>query len=227
MRRADRLFQIIQKLRYDRPITASAIAAELEVSERTIYRDIQDLSLSGIPIISETGVGYRLMQGFQLPPLMFTEEELAALLLGARMVSARADSVMSRAAKQAIEKIDNVLPEHLKPELQRREILVPDYPGLNPEAPYLLDLRTAVKRSLKIQFSYTREDGQTSSREVLPLGIFCWHKVWTLVGWCELRNAFRQFRVDRIDSLNVSDIVFTSQPGCTLQDYLDSISCDE
>ena len=127
MRRADRLFQIIQQLHHERATTARDLAETLVVSERTIYRDVQDLSLSGVPITGEAGVGYRLMPGFHMPPLMFNEEELAALLLGARMVQVWTDKSLARAAQQAIGKIVSALPERLKPELAREEMLVPDF----------------------------------------------------------------------------------------------------
>lgn len=227
MRRADRLFQIIQLLSYERVVTAHYLAEELEVSERTIYRDMQDLSLSGVPIESEAGVGYRLMKGFHLPPLMFNEEELAALLLGAQIVQVRGDSTMGRAAKQAIRKIESALPNHLKSELQRKDIIVPDAPGFTPPVPYLSQLRIAVKQQKKICFDYTREDGQGSSRTVHPLGIFFWNQVWTMVAWCELRDSFRHFRLDRIENLIVTEQSFTLTAGQTLQDYLVTVGCEE
>jgi len=127
MRRADRLFQIIQHLRHDRIITARDLAQELEVSERTIYRDVQDLSFSGVPIEGEAGVGYRLMKGFDLPPLMFNEDELAALLLGIRMVQAHSDNNMARAANSAMQKIEHVIPDRLKPALKSTDIIVPNF----------------------------------------------------------------------------------------------------
>ena len=172
MRRADRLFQIIQHLHHERVITAHDLAQTLEVSERTIYRDIQDLSLSGVPISAEAGVGYRLMKGYQLPPLMFTEEELAALLLGARMVQSLTDKELARAASQAMAKIDNVIPNHLRPELERQEILVPDF-SANPEvAQHMALLRKAIKAQQKVQYDYIRQDGERSNRTVHPLGLF-------------------------------------------------------
>jgi len=223
VRRADRLFQIIQLLSYEKVTTARVMAEELEVSERTIYRDIQDLSLSGMPIEGEAGVGYRLMKGFHLPPLMFNEEELAALLLGARMVQARTDHTMARAAQQAIRKIESTLPERLKPELARQEIMVPDFMLGDDFAQHLSQFRSAIKQQQKVRIDYTREDGECSCRTIYPLGIFYWGKVWTLVAWCELRDAFRHFRLDRITALDVSELTFKSMPGQTLQDFLESV----
>lgn len=226
MRRADRLFQIIQSLHHERAVTARHIADELRVSERTIYRDIQDLSLSGVPITGEAGIGYRLMKGFHLPPLMFTEEELAALLIGVRMVRAWTDKGLARAAHQAMSKIEHVLPDHLKPELERQDVLVPEFVTNPIVAPYLTLLRVAIKDLCKAQFDYVREDGLHSNRTVHPLGLFCWGKVWTLVAWCELRDAFRHFRLDRMTNIHITDKHFTPRPGRTLQDFLSNL-CDE
>ena len=226
MRRADRLFQIIQQLHHERATTARDLAETLVVSERTIYRDVQDLSLSGVPITGEAGVGYRLMPGFHMPPLMFNEEELAALLLGARMVQVWTDKSLARAAQQAIGKIESALPERLKPELAREEMLVPDF-SISPEvAAHLALLRGAIKQQQKVSYDYIRQDGQHSSRIAHPLGLFYWGKVWTLVAWCELRDACRHFRVDRIQRMELLSERFQSLHGRSLQDFL-STACDE
>ena len=224
MRRADRLFQIVQNLHHERVITAHALAEELEVSERTIYRDIQDLSLSGVPITGETGLGYRLLRGYHLPPLMFNEEELEALILGARMVRAWTDKGLARAAHSALQKIENVVPEKLKPEFDKQKIIVPDFPMEGMAAEQMLIVRQAIKEQHKIQIDYTRDDGQASNRVVHPLGLFYWGKVWTLVGWCELRDAFRHFRLDRMQHIEKLNKTFEIIEGRTLQDYL-SIEC--
>jgi predicted DNA-binding transcriptional regulator YafY len=220
MRRADRLFQIIQGLHHERAVTARHLAEQLEVSERTIYRDIQDLSLSGIPITAETGLGYRLMKGFHLSPLMFNEEELAALLLGARMVQTWTDKGLARAAQQAMAKIEHVIPDHLKPELERQEIMVPAFPFSLTVSDELEALRGAIKQQRKVRFDYQREDNQKSTRIVHPLGLFYWGKVWTLVAWCELRNSFRHFRLDRMSNIANLEDRYESVEGRTLQDFL-------
>jgi len=221
MRRADRLFQIIQGLHHERAVTARQLADNLEVSERTIYRDIQDLSLSGVPITGEAGLGYRLMKGFHLSPLMFNEEELAALLLGARMVQTWTDKGLARAANQAMAKIEHVIPDHLKPELERQDIMVPSFPVNLMVSDELELLRAAIKQRHKVRFDYAREDGVKSSRTVHPLGLFYWGKVWTLVAWCELRDSFRHFRLDRMSAIASLDDIYESIPGRTLQDFLD------
>lgn len=220
MRRADRLFQIIQGLHHDRAVTARQLAEQLEVSERTIYRDIQDLSLSGVPITGEAGLGYRLMKGFHLSPLMFNEEELAALLLGARMVQTWTDKGLARAAQQAMAKIEHVIPDHLKPELDRQEIMVPAFPFSLTVSDELAVLRGAIKQQRKVHFDYRREDNQLSNRIVHPLGLFYWGKVWTLVAWCELRNSFRHFRLDRMSNIVSLEDRYESVAGRTLQDFL-------
>jgi predicted DNA-binding transcriptional regulator YafY len=227
MRRADRLFQIVQLLRHDRVITARDIALELEVSERTIYRDIQDLSLSGVPITGEAGVGYRLMKGYHMPPLMFSEDELAALLLGARMVQAWTDQSLARSANQAMQKIEHVVPERLKPELERSDIIVPNFPNNSGLTDQLSLVRGAIKTQNKVFFSYTRLDGEFSNRTVLPLGLFYWGKVWTLVAWCELRDSFRHFRLDRIARIAVLNERYENIRGRTLQDFFDDMWCDD
>ena len=220
MRRADRLFQIIQSLHHERVVTARTLAEQLAVSDRTIYRDIQDLSLSGVPITGEAGQGYRLMKGFRLSPLMFNEEELAALLLGARMVQTWTDKSLARAAQQAMAKIEHVLPDHLKPELERQDILVPSFPESVMVAEVLEVLRTAIKQLRKVHFDYQREDKQISQRTVHPLGLVYWGKIWTLVAWCELRDDFRHFRLDRISNIIGLQERYELIPGQTLQDFL-------
>ena len=220
MRRADRLFQIIQGLHHSRVVTARLLAERLEVSERTIYRDIQDLSLSGVPITGEAGQGYRLMKGFQLSPLMFTEEELAALLVGARMVQTWTDKSLAHAARQAMAKIEHVIPEHLKPELERQEIIVPSFTDYPPVSDELELLRCAIKAQRKVLFVYQREDKQQSQRTVHPLGLVFWGKVWTLVAWCELRDNFRHFRLDRMNNISGLKDRYASVEGRRLQDFL-------
>jgi predicted DNA-binding transcriptional regulator YafY len=220
LRRADRLFRITQELRSDRWLTASALAELLEVSERTIYRDIQDLSLSGIPIIAETGLGYRLMKGFRLPPLMFDEEELEALLLGVRMVGVWTEPVLAEAAERAVARIEAVLPERLLPELSRTAILVPPYGPDEAVSDALHLLRQAVRNQRKVMFHYQRADGEKSVRTVRPLGLAYWGQTWTLIAWCELRDDFRHFRLDRMSNLLESGECFDLEPGQTLDDFL-------
>jgi len=220
MRRADRLFQIIQLLRNRRVTTAKWLAEELEISERTVYRDIQDLMISGVPIEGEAGVGYRLKRGFDLPPLMFTKEEITALTLGARIVNSWADPQLAKAADQALNKIKVVLPDNLKSSLSETSLFAP-FVQVSPEVTAAMaTLRIATEERRKIHFSYTREDGENSSRIVWPLGLFFWGGVWTLGAWCELRQDFRNFRLDRIANLTKANDNFSAGQDKTLEAYI-------
>jgi predicted DNA-binding transcriptional regulator YafY len=218
MRRADRLFQIVQFLRSRRLTTAQWLAERLQVSVRTIYRDIQDLSLSGVPLEGEAGVGYVLRQPMDLPPLMFEREEIEALVVGARMVNAWADPDLQRAAESALAKIHGVLPSALRNELNGNRLFAPEvniYP-----VHWLGQLRQAIRQRRKLQLSYRDESGQTSLRCIWPLGLFFCGQTWTLCSWCELRNDFRNFRIDRVASLDDLDETYQPEPGQRLEDYL-------
>ncbi|MCQ4249021.1 YafY family transcriptional regulator [Pseudomonas stutzeri] len=218
MRRADRLFQIVQFLRSRRLTTAQWLAERLQVSVRTIYRDIQDLSLSGVPLEGEAGVGYVLRQPMDLPPLMFEREEIEALVVGARMVNAWADPDLQRAAESALAKIHSVLPTTLRDELNGNRLFAPEvntYP-----VHWLGQLRQAIRQRRKLQLGYRDESGQATLRRIWPLGLFFWGQTWTLCSWCELRNDFRNFRIDRVDSLAELDETFQTDPGQRLEDYL-------
>jgi predicted DNA-binding transcriptional regulator YafY len=226
MRRGDRLFQIVQLLRTHKSITARQMAQRLEVSERTIYRDMQDLSLSSVPIISETGVGYSIDSSYSLPPITFNEDELEALLLGARMVQSWSDRKMAAEASRVIDKIECILPENLKQSLQRQEILVPAFHIFSDVAEMLPGLRGAIKQQNKIKLFYQRADSERSERVVWPLGLFFWGKVWTMVSWCEKRNEYRQFRIDRIEQYEVLGEIYETKEEQTLKYYLLQV-CDD
>jgi predicted DNA-binding transcriptional regulator YafY len=203
MRRADRLFQIVLCLRRRRAVTADQMAEELEVSPRTIYRDIRDLMASGVPIDGEAGVGYRMRAGFDLPPLMFKAEELQALRLGAQIVQGWADADLARAARTALERIEAVLPDRLRTINGPEPFYVPDFFIREETKNFLAELRRAIQAKQQIRIGYTRADGETSERQVEPVGLFFWGNRWTLGAWCNLRRAFRSFRLDRIESLVV------------------------
>ena len=224
MRRADRLFQIVLLLGRRRAVTARELAEALQVSERTIYRDIADLSLSGVPVDGEAGVGYLMRGGFQLPPLMFDADELAALALGSRMVQGWSDPELGRAAERALLKIEAVLPPALKQRMDEQALLVPDF-HVPPQmiAPLGL-LRRAIGEAHKVAFAYTRADGEVSQRTVWPLGLFFWGETWTLGAWCELRGEYRSFRLDRMLNLAVLGTQF--QGGGLLEDSIRVVSGD-
>ncbi len=219
MRRADRLFQIVQLLRRDRISTAAKLAAELEISERTLYRDIADLMASGVPIEGEAGVGYRLPPKFDLPPLMFTVDEAEALLLGARMVAAWADPVLQEAARTLLGKTEAVLPTERRRRLEELPFLVPDFYVPPENAQHLTLLRQALRERRRVRVSYERRDRETSERTLRPLGIVFWGFRWSLAAWCELRQDLRTFRVDRIQEIELLD-VFPEEPGKGLADYM-------
>ncbi|MEO8503532.1 MAG: YafY family protein [Acidobacteriota bacterium] len=218
MRRADRLFQIVQLLRRRRVTTAARLAAELAVSERTIYRDIADLSASGVPILAEAGVGYALAKGFDLPPLMFTRDEIEAIVLGARIVRAWADPALAKAADEALAKVETVLPASLKTRIPDAEIFAPDFHVDAAQRSRLQPLREAVRDRRKIQLSYRDKEASSTDRSVRPLGLFFWGATWSLGAWCELRRDFRNFRADRIVTFEVLDQRFEDEPGKTLRD---------
>ena len=198
MRRADRLFQIVQLLRGGRLVTARKLADTLEVSERTIYRDIADLQGSGVPVEGEAGVGYLMRDGYDLPPLMFSRDEIAALVAGARMVRAWGGLSMARAAEEALVKIGAVLPEGAKPAVETTAIFAPSFEFAEAQRAMLDILDRAIDRRERLTMDYTDAKGDATRRSVRPLGLYFWGKVWTLLAWCELREDFRGFRVDRI-----------------------------
>lgn len=225
MRRADRLFRLVELLRSKRLATGGWLADQLQVSLRTLYRDIHDLTLSGVPIEGEAGVGYRLRYRLDVPPLLFDPAELEALLVGSRMVQAWGDADLAQAATAALAKIHNVLPDLLRREAQRAQLFIP--PQQNERPAHLTELRRAVRKRQVIHMRYTREDCATSERALWPLGLFFWGRHWTLIGWCLLRNEFRHFRDDRIGELTVGEEHFPDQPGRRLADFFDFLECAE
>lgn len=219
MRRADRLFQIVQILRRGHVITAAEIATELEVSERTVYRDLQDLSARGIPLRAEPGLGYQLEKGFDLPPLMFNNDEIESLVIAARMLEAWADPKTKSQINSALEKIEQVLPKSLQDKPAHVRVFAPDF-MTNPtiwEA--LPDIRRAIEVRRKFRFGYKDEKGQASQRTIRPLAVYFWGKAWTCLGWCELREDFRHFRLDRMEEWEVTVERFHDEIGKTLADF--------
>ena len=222
MHRAERLFQLTTLLRNRRTVlTAKQMSEHLRVSERTIYRDIQSLSLSGVPIEGEAGVGYRLSHRYQLPPLMFDREEVEALLLGARMVSSWGDTEMAIHANQAIQKILAVLPDHLRHSDESLPLLVPNIEEVQKfYTAHSQPMREAIRLRQRVAIDYVRADDEHSSRTIEPLGMIFWGKVWTLVAWCQLRGDYRTFRLDRIQSILVTDEKFEASENKSLKHFL-------
>ena len=225
MRRADRLFRLVQLLRRSRLVTAQRIARELEVSERTVYRDVRDLSLSGVPVRGEAGVGYALAHGFDLPPMTFNEEEIEALVLGARVVQGYADPALARAADAALAKIEMVLPEGTRARVSSTRLLAPRIkPGTT--AGPLGVVREALRSRRKLALHYRDEKGDVTKRQVRPLAVAFWGKIWTLASWCELRDGFRSFRLDRIAKADLS-LKFEDEPGKSLDDFIAWVTVHE
>ena len=221
MRRADRLFRLLLELRHGRVITARRLADRLEVSERTIYRDVADLSASGVPIFGEAGVGYRLQGGFEVPPLMFDREEIEALVFGIRTVEAWGDERLAAAAREALAKIEAALPRGRAAWVEQTHLYVPTFEGRGPAARLPLStLREALFERRKIRLDYQDREGQASDRAVRPLALTFFPPHWLLVSWCELRNDFRSFRVDRCAAVARLDETFADEPGKTLPDFL-------
>jgi predicted DNA-binding transcriptional regulator YafY len=220
MRRADRLFRIVQFLRLGRLLTAEKLAEKLQVSQRTIYRDIQDLQLSGTPIEGEAGVGYTLRRDMDLPPLMFTRGELTALVLGARLVRAWGGAENVLGADQALQRIEAVLPPDLQNEFDSILLYAPGYRMKQHLRERLDSLHGACKTRHAVTFHYTREDGEQSNRTVRPLALTFWSGVWTLTAWCEMRDDFREFRLDRMAEVAVLERIFIPKRGQRLEDYL-------
>jgi len=223
MRRADRLFQIVQHLRARRLTTAAQLSEFLSVSERTIYRDIRDLSLSHIPVRGEPGVGYCLDRSFELTALMFTADEVEALVVGLRMAQAFGGPKLRAAAVPALDKVILALPKNRRAEVDRPQMYAP---SLNPRRNgdrILEALRTAIDEHAVLSLTYKDEKQRKSSREVQPIALHFWGPVWTLAAWCRARKAFRNFRLDRIEACTPTGESFPDEPGKTLVDFLRSV----
>ncbi len=204
MRRAERLLQIIQVLRrHRRPVTAARIAAELEVSERTIYRDIVALQADRVPVRGEAGIGYVLDDGFDLPPLMFDADEIEAVILGLRWVERRGDRDLARAARDVVAKVGAVLPQRLKPLLFDASLFIPPSWSAVSDGVDVGDMREAIRLGHKVRLTYRDKNGVATERTIWPLGVAYFDAVRLVIGWCELRVAFRHFRTDRIDAMQL------------------------
>ena len=223
MRRADRLFRIVQLLRRRKLTTAKLLADELEVSERTVYRDVADLVGSGVPIRGEAGVGYALERGFDLPPLMFTEDELEALALGVRVVESWGDEALASAARAVIGKVEAVLPERLQDRVAKAPMFAPGFHVPAQSSRELSTLRRAIRERRKARMSYVDRVQAATERMVRPLGLFFWGSSWTVAAWCELRQGFRGFRLDRVQKLELTTHMFEDEAGRTLADFFDHI----
>ena len=205
MSRAQRLLDLIQLLRrHRRPVAGAALAEELGISLRTLYRDIESLKAQGAHIDGEAGVGYVLRPGFMLPPLMFSEEEIEALVLGSRWVSERADGLLGKAARNLLAKVGAVLPDDLKDSIDASGLLIgPGEPIAAGDAE-LAEIRQAIRTERKTRIVYTNEQGAATERTIWPFVLAFYDRVRVVVAWCELREGYRHFRTDRITALDVT-----------------------
>lgn len=214
MRRADRLFQIIQILRRTtRPITAETIATELEVTKRTVYRDIATLMGQRVPIRGEAGLGYVLDGGFDMPPLMLTSDEIEAAVLGAQWVVARGDPALARAARDLIAKIAATVPEQLRPVILEPAVVVPPVWDRVAESIDMAAIRASIHAGRKLGIAYRDRDDQESQRTIWPFLIGYRETTRMLVAWCELREDFRMFRTDRVSTLEFLDERYPTRPA--------------
>lgn len=206
MRRADRLFQIIQILRgAHRPLTAQTMGRELEVSVRTVYRDIADLIGQRVPIRGEAGVGYMLDADFDMPPLMLTRDEIEAAVLGAQWVAGRGDPVLARAARDLVTKIATAVPEHLRPYVLEPATGTPPLPSTSLDGLDIARTREWIHSGRKLRIAYRDENDRVSARLIWPIKVGYFETTRLLVAWCELRQDFRSFRTDRVTSAEFLD----------------------
>lgn len=222
-RRADRLFRLVRQLQIHGRRTAAELAAAEEVSVRTVYRDLDALSASGVPVIGTAGEGYRLLPGWKMPALRFDIDEVESLMLGLSMAAAWGDGDLARAARSARDRILDALPGPLAEGAQALALRVPDFHIDPATRRWLGPLRRALRERRGLAMDYADADRRPSQRQVDPLGLFFWGDRWTLVGWCHLRGAFRHFRVDRIHALQAGEPQPEWPAGRRLEDYLTQV----
>lgn len=220
MRPADRLFRLVQLIRGRRLSTAAFLAERLEVSLRTVYRDIAQLQHQGVPIEGEVGVGYRLGSGFELPPLMFTQDEASALVAAVRLAQAWLDPKLALAAESSLSKIMSILPSAARSAAESLSLYAPIIKIDTRTQKNLQTLREAAHKRQKAELGYLDLNDRVSQRVVRPLGCFFWGKVWTMVAWCETRQDFRSFRLDRMQKIIIQDATFPLETGKGLADFL-------
>lgn len=220
MRRTDRLFELIRILRDGRLHTARDMAERLEVSVRTIWRDMATLEASGVPVEGERGVGYILRQPITLPPMILTVEEMEALRLGVRLVAEGADQGLGRAARSLASKLAAVVPQSQDDEGDENALFVFSADTITRAARHLPLIRAAVRSHERLAITYLDEAGRQTHRDIRPLQLAFWGRVWTLAAFCEARGDFRNFRLDRLQAISLTGERFPDEPGRGLDDFL-------
>ena len=219
MARSDRLFDLLTVLRDGKLHTAQALAQRMGVSVRTLYRDMESLAASGVPVAGTRGTGYRLTHTITLPPLALTEAELEALELGLAIAAEVADPQMRAAANTLADKLDAVLPQSAVPQAEAWKFAASAFADAARGLSQIPTLRAAIKARQKLRITYTGRDGTVTSRVIRPLHLEYWSRIWTLTAWCELRNAHRVFRLDLVNSAEALPELFNDEPGKALADY--------
>jgi predicted DNA-binding transcriptional regulator YafY len=206
MSRAERLLELLQALRrHRRPVTAQRLAEELQVSARSVYRDVATLQAQGADIRGEAGVGYVLKPGYMLPPLMFSEEEIEALVLGSRWVAEHGDAALAAAGRDSLAKLLAVLPQELRQGAEDIALLVPPAREAAAGERELPTIRQAIRRERKLMIRYADADGAATARIIWPFALGFFEHVRMIAAWCELRQGFRHFRADRITAIEPRD----------------------
>lgn len=218
MRRAERLFRLVNELRARGVSRAEDLASHFEISVRTVYRDIAHLQASGLPIEGEAGVGYILRPGFDLPAMTFTFDQLDALAFGLSFIEAAGDASLSEAAKEVRAKLQAALPDPDRKQLANAPLFASRRDGRATGVTTVV--RRAIRNANVLWITYRDRDEKPSERRVRPLAIWAFTDGWLFAGWCELRNDFRAFRIDRISQIEVTEDQFASAPGESLQTYL-------
>jgi predicted DNA-binding transcriptional regulator YafY len=220
MRRADRLFDIIQALRGAKgPLTAKDLAEQLEVTPRTIYRDVATLQARQVPIEGAAGLGYVLRRGFDLPPLMFTAEETEAILVGALLTRRTGDPGLKAAADSVLSKVSAILPSALQGQLTSPSVFVSEHGASEPAIADLALIRRAIRNHNKLRIDYLDRQGEQTTRQIWPIAVAYFVEVTLICAWCELRGDYRHFRADRIQSLKVTGETFSTDGGRLMMEW--------
>lgn len=227
MNRIDRLTAILIQLQTKRIVKAEEIAHRFEISLRTVYRDVKALMEAGVPIGSEAGTGYFIVDGFHLPPVMFTQDEASAMMMAGKLVERMTDQSVRTAFENALMKVKAVLNEAQKDHLESLqahiEVLKPHMQLPAQAGNHLSDLQKAIADRRVVEFQYINNQSEPTLREVEPIGLFYYSAAWHLIAWCRLRNGFRDFRSDRIANLKTTNTIFSPRSISTLQEYLNSL----